>query len=125
MRDRLGELGQAVVVVVTFADLDRLSAYRHHLELPFAVLADPQRAVYQAFGLGRGRWWHVYGWRTLRRYFGLLAHGGVMERPTEDTLQLGGDFVVDRDGRLAYGYWGDGPADRPSVTDLVGAVAQA
>ena len=94
-----------MIAVVTFADGSRLAGYRRHLDLPFRVLADPDRDVYRAFGLRRGRWWTVYGWSTWRRYAELVARGRRLRRPTEDTLQLGGDFVVDRQGRLAYGFW--------------------
>jgi len=45
-----------------------------------------------------------------------------LRRPTEDTLQLGGDFIVGPDGTLIYGFWGEGPDDRPSVDDLIDAL---
>lgn len=122
VRDHLDRFADAVVAVVTFADLSRLAGYREHLELPFPVLADPDRAVYRAFGLARGKWWQVYGWTSVRRYAELLVKGRRVRRPTEDTLQLGGDFVVDRNGRLAYGFWGDAPADRPTIEQLSDAV---
>jgi hypothetical protein len=34
---------------------------------------------------------------------------------------LGGDFVVDREGRLSYVYRSNGPADRPPIDDLIAA----
>lgn len=56
----------------------------------------------------------------MRRYLQILGNGGWtnLERPTEDTLQLGGDFVIDASGTLTYGFWGEGPDDRPSVDEL-------
>ena len=44
---------------------------------------------------------------------------------TEDTRQLGGDFVIAPDGRLSWGYWSEGPADRPFVHEVLDAVEQA
>nr|MBA2625510.1 hypothetical protein [Acidimicrobiia bacterium] len=67
----------------------------------------------------------VWGWRTVREYGRLLRGGARPTRPTEDTLQLGGDFVVGRDGRLVYAFRSTGPDDRPPVHDLVGAVRRA
>jgi hypothetical protein len=64
----------------------------------------------------------VWGLKAVRAYGRLLRQGRRLERPSGDTLQLGGDFVVDRDGRLAYAYRSRGPDDRPSVDDLVDAV---
>jgi hypothetical protein len=122
VRDRLEELGDAEVALITFTRQRNLRGYRSRLGLPFAVLADEDRSAYRAYGLGRGPWWRVYGWQTLRRYGQLLRRGRRLERPSEDTLQLGGDFVVDRDGRLVYAFRSTGPDDRPGVDDLIRVV---
>ena len=122
MRDRLDELGDAAIVLITFTRTRNLKGYRARLGLPFPVLADEDRAVYRAYGLGRGSVWRVYGWRTLRRYWQLLRQGRELGRPSEDTLQLGGDFVVAPDGTLAYAFRSTGPDDRPEVDDLIRVV---
>lgn len=41
------------VMVILGDSLERARSYSDTLRLPFAVLADPQRAVYHLFGLGR------------------------------------------------------------------------
>jgi hypothetical protein len=88
------------------------------------VLRDIDRNAYTAFGLGRGSFLRVWGSRAARRYASLLRADGFggLHRPIEDTRQLGGDFVIDPDGRLAWAFWGAGPDDRPSVDDLIAAV---
>ncbi len=127
MRDRLDDLGDDTdVVLVTFTDPENLPAYRerHHLDLD--VVVDEGRSSYRAFGLGRGSIGRVWGWRAARRYLEILRADGVrgLRRPTEDTLQLGGDFIVDPDGTLVYGFWGQGPDDRPDVDELIGALGR-
>jgi AhpC/TSA antioxidant enzyme len=122
VRDRLDELGDARVVLVTFTRPRNLAGFRRRLGVPFPVVADETRAVYRAYGLGRGSWWRVYGLDTLRAYGRLLRRGRRLQRPTEDTLQLGGDFVVGPDGRLAYTYRSRVPDDRPPIDELVDAV---
>ena len=119
MRDRIDELGDAMVALVTFTRQRNLRGYRNRHNLPFTVLADEDRTSYRAYGLGRGPWWRVYGWSTIARYGELLARGRRLRRPTEDTLQLGGDFVVGLDGRLAYVYRSTSPDDRPPVEELL------
>ncbi len=52
-----------------------------------------------------------------------MSHGRAAE--TARTLQLGGDFVVRQDGRIAYAFRSDGPDDRPPVDELVAAVRNA
>ncbi|MEM7274109.1 MAG: AhpC/TSA family protein [Actinomycetota bacterium] len=131
MRDRLDEFGPEVTVaLITFTTADRLRRHRSNTPLPFPTLRDPERTSYRAYGLGRGTVRRVWGRRAIGRYRELLTDGdsGADSRrrlrvPTEDTRQLGGDFVVAPDGTLAWGFWGAGPDDRPSVDQLVAAVA--
>ena len=122
MSDRLAEFSGAAVVLITFTRRRNLHGFRRRLGLAYPVLADENRAVYGSYGLGRGRWWRVWGWGTVRAYSRLLSLGRRLERPTDDTLQLGGDFVVDGEGRLVYTYESRAPDDRPSVDDLLDAV---
>ncbi len=125
MRDRLHDVGEATdVVLVTFTDPSNLVAYSQTNELPFPILSDPDRRAYRAFGLGRGTIGRMYGWRAARRYLEIFRADGFggLSRPTEDTLQLGGDFIVDAVGKLVYGFWGAGPDDRPSIDDLIAAI---
>ncbi|MGI9597470.1 MAG: AhpC/TSA family protein [Acidimicrobiales bacterium] len=134
--ERLEELGDNTdVVLITFTKPENLSGYQRANDLPFPILVDPDRSAYRAFGLGRGSAARVYGLRAARRYWDILRSGdptgpdrftGLRDlvRPAEDPLQLGGDFLVGPDGRLAYGFWGQGPDDRPSVEELIAAVAE-
>jgi hypothetical protein len=122
---RLEDFGtETVVAVVTFTDTARLLEYSEIHDLDFPVLTDPSREAYHAYGLGRGSVRRVWGWRATRRYWNIVREGSMkdLRRPVEDSLQLGGDFVIDPQGILSYGFWGDGPDDRPPVEDLIRAV---
>lgn len=125
VQERLQELGDAEVVLVTFTRARNVAGFRKRLGLSYRVLADEDRASYRAMDLGRGPWWRVWGPATWWRYVQLIRRGERFQRPTDDTLQLGGDFVVGRDGRLVYAYRSKGPADRPPIDELVEAVAGA
>ena len=125
MRDRLDELGaDTEVVLVMFTDPAHLAAYASRHALPFPVLTDPTRRAHAAFGFGRGSVARVWGWRMVRRYAQLFRAGRWrdLRAPVEDTLQLGGDIVIAPDGTFAWGYWGAGPDDRPTVDAVVDAV---
>nr|MBA2624436.1 hypothetical protein [Acidimicrobiia bacterium] len=126
MRDRLDELDDAEVVLVLFTAARNLRGYRSRLALPYSVVTSEDRSAYRDYGLPRGSMARVWGWRTVREYGRLLRKKDAhLERPTEDTLQLGGDFVVGGDGRLVYAFRSEGPDDRPPVDDLVAAVSRA
>ena len=125
MRERLSEFGDVEVVVIAFAAPDHVAAYQREQLAPLTVLVDTSRAAYRAYGLGRGSVRTVWGPKVWWAYARLIRRGRRFHRPTEDTLQLGGDFVVGRDGRLAYVFRSDDPDDRPTVDELLGAVRDA
>ena len=118
MRDRLDELGDAVVAVVTFATPERAAAYQRTLD-PLTVLVDHDRSAYRAYGLERGSIRQVWGPKVWAEYARLLARGRRLRTIHEDTRQLGGDVVVDRAGRVAFVHRSADPTDRPSVDVLV------
>ena len=129
MSERLEDAAE--IVLLTFTTPELLDEYQQRQELDLPVLVDPDRGVYAAYGLGRGSFRQVWGWATIRRYVQILRPSGSRRRigdlapATEDTRQLGGDFVITPDGRLAWGHWSTGPADRPDVDEIVAAVHRA
>ncbi len=128
MGDRLDELGaNTEVALVTFTAPESLADYLDRNDLPFPVLRDSERDTYRMFGLGRGTIRRIWGWRAGLRYLELFRENRLhgWQRATDDTLQLGGDFVIAPDGTLAWGFWGDGPDDRPDVDELIAAISAA
>jgi len=121
----------ATVALVTFTTIARLEEYQRNRSLSVPVLIDREREVYRAYGLGRGSLRDVWGRATLRRYAEILRASGLrrwlsdMSGRTDDTRQLGGDFVISPEGDLAWSHRGSGPADRPSIDALVAEVERA
>jgi peroxiredoxin len=117
----------AAVLVVSQARPERLAAFLRDQPLPFPVAADPERAAYRAFGLERTSWARVLRPGVVLRYLRLIFRGWRPRQAEEgeDVLQLGGDFVLDGQGRLACAYRSAEPTDRPAVEALLQAVRQA
>ena len=111
------------MVVVAFAPRESLAGYQHRQRLEqVLVLSDPDRRTYDAFGLGRGSLLRVWlDPRVWARYLQLILRGrrlGGSPVPREDTLQLGGDALIDSHGRIAWIYRSRGPEDRPTVAEI-------
>lgn len=87
-----------------------------------ALLIDEPRLAYRAFGLERS-WWRSWQPKTVWRYVQLLLSGRRWRGIQGDSAQLGGDFVIDRQGVVRLAYRSDDPTDRPSV-DLLLAVLE-
>lgn len=102
---------------------ESLVRYLAERQLPFPLFADPDRTTYAAFGLGRTTWGRLMRPGVIWGYLKFIARGWKVKRipEGEDALQLGGDFILDADRRLAWAYRSKDPLDRPSVDDLLRA----
>jgi len=124
VRDHLGQLGDALAVVITFAqDPSQLAAYHRHLDVQFPILADVDRELYRLLGVGRGSVRDVWSPGTIATYARLMRRGRRLRWPTGDTRQLGADAVIARDGRLHRLWLPSGPDHRPPMADVIAAVA--
>mgnify|MGYP002877087397 FL=1 len=124
MNRQLAAFGDAEVVLVAFTSTPELERYVRWTGIKIVTLIDPDRSTYRAYGLGSAGFWQIWGLTNLKRYVQIFARRKLtaVKRPTEDTRQLGGDFVIDRSGTLTWGHWAGEPDDRPAVQALIDAV---
>lgn len=120
----LDALGVAVVVV-TFQGAAFASAYVRETGVSWPILLDEQLNLYTAYGMERGRWWHVFGPEAWWIYARLLWRGRKLRAPTGDPQQLGGDVLIDPRGIVRLHHVGRGPADRPAVSAILECVRSA
>ena len=114
------------IIVISFAEPERLVPYQEHHRWPFVILADPGRNVYQAFALKRLSLLQAFSPSTLKLYFKLLREGAKLENyGRDDYYQAGGDFFIDREGSVLFAHRSQNPADRPPVETLLKAIDQA
>lgn len=109
--------------MVSFAEPSKLVSYQERHQWPFTMLADPDRRAYHAFDLKRLSWFRIFSPATLMLYLKLLREG-VTRAPYagDDIYQSGGDFLIDREGKLFYAHRSQNPADRPSAQSLLQAI---
>ncbi len=94
------------------------------LPLPYPLLLDESRASYARWGMGRTNLFGAMLSPSLNwRYFRLLLAGERFLGFAPDMFQLGGDFVVDPRGIVAFGYRMRNNGDRATVTTLLEALA--
>lgn len=106
------------VLILSFGTLPAAQAWLEETCAPFNLLLDPERKVYQAYGLERSffRSWNL---RTFWRYVQLMGAGWRWRGIQGDSTQLGGDFIIDAQGIVRLAYRSHDPADRPSVPALL------
>ncbi len=108
-------------LAVTFTPAVRLKSFEQEMALPFPIVSDPDFAGYKTFELGRAGVLKFLRpdviWRFLRMMFG----GWKPRMPTagDDVRQLGGDFLLDAQGRLRFAHPSSDPTDHPSNAMLL------
>jgi hypothetical protein len=122
-KDRIEALGADVIFVAFDGPEELGTKLVADVDLVFPVAFDTERASYRDWGLGRASWWKIWldpkVWRT---YAMLIRSGERMRGGGADPLQLGGDFIVARDGTVAYSR-PQSRDDRPPVGALLRVVA--
>jgi peroxiredoxin len=121
---RRAEFEEARLLCITFVEPPLLAAYARELDLDgIEYFGDPSRRIYDALGFGRASfarvWLHPAVWR---RYAVLVARGRRLHPPAQDVYQLGGDAILDAQGRLRQVFASAGPEDRPTVDALLAAL---
>lgn len=112
------------MVVVTFEAGAVARAYADDTMLQWPLLVDETREVYRAYDMLEASFWDLWGPRTWWAYAKLIFSGTRMRRFGSDIEQRGGDVLVAPDGRVQLVHVGQGPADRPSVEQLLAEVGQ-
>ena len=84
------------------------------------MLLDEERALYKAFGL-RKSVLSVWSIESMAYYAEQKCAGRTLYPMEEgdDPHQLGGDFVINKDGKMVLLHKSTHPTDRPSVNTLL------
>ena len=123
MRQAEGELERlgVQVLAVTFEGAEAARAYVAETGLPWPLLVDTERRLYRAYGMGKARLRHLFGPATLRAYWREALLGRFPRLPRADTVQQGGNVLIDPAGLVRFHHVGRGPADRPPIARLLAA----
>ena len=114
---------EAVVFHSTVAELDKYEA-----DLPFPLIADPERQLYRRLGVERGPS-SLVSMRALRAAIAgqtaALARRSTMRalgpiKPTGGPFGLPADFLIAPDGRVAAVKYGEHAYDQWTVDELLG-----
>ena len=83
-------------MLVSFEPLERIRWYLADAPFAWPVLLDPDRHLYKAYGFERTSFRRAWlSPRTLAHYLRAALKGRLPHRPVADTLQLGGDVLID------------------------------
>lgn len=92
------------IAFVSMANVEETAAFRERLRSPHPFIADPDRRLYAAFGLGRGEGKQIFNLKTFARGFGAMLRGHWVGKPVGDPWQMPGVFVIESDGEVSWEY---------------------
>jgi len=132
--NRLGDLEAHGIREVVLFHSTQAELRKYENDLPMAVIADPQRALYERFGVEASPrallqpgfwkyfphvWWNVL--RLLRRV--VKGRAPFPVKPTGGQLGLPADVLVGSDGTVIAVKYGEHAFDQWSVDEILGHAA--
>ena len=107
-----------VVLLVSFGPQEKAKEWLAEICPSFQLLLDPERKVYRAYKL-KHSWLSSWNLKTFAYYARALIGGKEWRGIIGDSAQLGGDFIINRDGRFLLEYRSKEATDRPKVSELL------
>ncbi|MEJ5170083.1 MAG: peroxiredoxin-like family protein [Fimbriimonadales bacterium] len=120
-REHVGRLAAEAphdrIYLVAMADAETGRQFLRGHPTPHAMICDPERHLFQAFGLERGTLGQLLGPKVWARGAKAFAAGYRQGRPLGDPAQLPGSFVLDQNARIVWSHLAKHAADttEPSV----------
>jgi peroxiredoxin len=109
----------AQVVLVGLGSVEETAAFKKRFDVPFTMIADPEKRLFRAFRLKRATTGSLLSPGMFAKGLMVMAKGHRMGIPQGDVRQLPGTFIIGTDGRIRFSHHAAGPADHPSPEVLL------
>ncbi len=116
--DAFKEAG-ARVVLVGLGTLEATKAFQSRFDVPFTMIADPQKQLFNAFQLKQAGPKDLLSLGMAAKGLSAMFRGHHLGIPKGDVRQLPGVFIIDTGGRICFRHYARNPADHPSAEDLL------
>jgi peroxiredoxin len=110
------------VLLVGMGSPAECTEFKCRYGVPFSMVSDPEKKLYQAFELKSMSPWKVLSPTLVVKGMAAVARGHGLGLPVGDVRQLPGGFVVDRKGKIVFSRPADDPAGHPSVEEILTAL---
>jgi len=120
---RFTEAG-AILTAIGQGSREETATFVEELDIPFPVLADPQRRAYDTYGAIRGSSSSFLSPTTVRSAVSAVLHGMRPGRVVGDARQLGGTFIIDPEGIIRYAKPSQRAGDHPTTDEVIARVRE-
>jgi peroxiredoxin len=115
----------AQVVLVGMGTPEESAAFGMKFDIPFPLISDPRRQLYQAFGLKQISALELASPSVFFKGILTMTKGHGIGIPVGDVRQLTGVFIINTGGRIIYRYIANDPSDHPEPDTLLSALKTA
>ena len=98
-KDAFERLGSRVVLV-GLGGVEETAAFKKQFEVPFDMIADPDKRLFEAFRLKRAGTGSFLSAKMAAKGLMAMAKGHLIGVPQGDVRQLPGVFIINTDGRM-------------------------
>ena len=113
------------MVLVGLGDVEQTAAFKDRFDVPFPMIADPEKRLFEAFRLKQASAGALFSAKMVLRGVAAMAKGHGIGVPKGDVRQLPGVFIIGTEGRILFDHHAAGPADHPSPETLLAALRAA
>jgi peroxiredoxin len=121
-KQRFDQAGARVVLVAMGTPAESSAFAREHA-VPFEMVCDPERKVYQAFDLEQITPLGFFSPSVALKGVMAMAKGHGIGVPVGDVRQLPGVFIIDSKGTIVFSHFAADPADHPAPNEILAALA--
>ena len=107
------------VVVVGLGTVEETATFKARFDVPFPMIADPQKRLFAAFRLKQASTGALFSVRTAIKGLSAMVKGHRMGLPKGDVRQLPGVFIIDSNGLIRFSHFAQSPADHPTPDTLL------
>lgn len=111
------------MVLVAMGSPAESSAFTREHAVPFEMVCDPERKVYQAFDLEQMAPLGFLSPSVALKGVMAMAKGHGIGVPVGDVRQLPGVFIIDSKGTIVFSHFAADPADHPAPEEILAALA--
>ncbi|MEM8860758.1 MAG: peroxiredoxin-like family protein [Chloroflexota bacterium] len=106
------------IVAVSFGTPYWANVWLEETQAPFPIWLDPDKKSYEVYGMTSSKL-AAWGPQNLMFYAKALWRGEKTKGNRGETDQMGGNFIVDKNGIVRFAYPSKNPTDRPEVAKLM------
>lgn len=113
--------GVQIGIVSFTSSIESIRQWKSQVEGSFRIFLNSDRSLYRYFSFRGRAFSRVWNISTLDYYVQQKVSGRTLPTkldPHDDPNQLGGDVLVDREGKILLLYRSANPTDRPSLEQL-------